>query len=107
MYVPYERSQRQHGKDSILFVINPENEIESPFTGHLLDILLASVFNIIFKKVYTMLQWVLTFLVIAIVAGILGFTGIAAAATEVAKIVFVIFLVLFVISLVTHLLKGK
>jgi uncharacterized membrane protein YtjA (UPF0391 family) len=45
-----------------------------------------------------MLNWALTFLVVAIVAAILGFGGIAATATEIAKLLFVIFLALFLIS---------
>jgi uncharacterized membrane protein YtjA (UPF0391 family) len=33
-----------------------------------------------------MLEWVLTFLVLAVVAGILGFTGIAIASAEIARV---------------------
>ena len=47
-----------------------------------------------------MLNWAITFLVIAIIAGILGFGGIAGTATGIAKTLFVIFLALFLISLV-------
>ncbi|HVO33681.1 MAG TPA: DUF1328 domain-containing protein [Elusimicrobiota bacterium] len=46
-----------------------------------------------------MLNWTLTFLVVALVAALFGFTGIAASAAGIAKILFGIFLVLFVISL--------
>jgi len=55
-----------------------------------------------------MLQWVLTFLIIALIAAVLGFTSIAQTAASVAQVIFFIFLVLFVISLVLHLVKrGK
>lgn len=45
-----------------------------------------------------MLNWAITFLVIALIAGLLGFTAIAGTAIGFAKIVFVVFLVLFVLS---------
>ncbi|HWA22558.1 MAG TPA: DUF1328 domain-containing protein [Caulobacterales bacterium] len=48
-----------------------------------------------------MLQWALTFFVLAIVAGVFGFGVIATAAAGIAKILFFLFLVLFVISLVS------
>jgi uncharacterized membrane protein YtjA (UPF0391 family) len=51
----------------------------------------------------TMLNWAITFFVIALIAAILGFTGVAVAAAGIAKLMFVIFLVLFLISLVAHL----
>jgi uncharacterized membrane protein YtjA (UPF0391 family) len=51
----------------------------------------------------TMLNWAITFFVIALIAAVLGFTGIAVAAAGIAKLMFVIFLVLFLISLVAHL----
>jgi uncharacterized membrane protein YtjA (UPF0391 family) len=47
-----------------------------------------------------MLQWALTFLVIALVAALFGFTGVYAAATDIARILFFVFLVLFIVSLV-------
>jgi uncharacterized membrane protein YtjA (UPF0391 family) len=47
-----------------------------------------------------MLQWALTFLVIALIAALFGFTGVYVAASEIARILFFVFLVLFVISLV-------
>ena len=47
-----------------------------------------------------MLNWAITFLVIAIITGMLGFGGIAGTATGIAKTLFVVFLVLFLISLV-------
>ncbi|MBP9854835.1 MAG: DUF1328 domain-containing protein [Candidatus Omnitrophica bacterium] len=46
-----------------------------------------------------MLNWAITFLVVAIIAGVLGFGGIAGVSMDFAKIVFFLFLVLFVVSL--------
>ena len=46
-----------------------------------------------------MLNWTITFLVIALIAAVLGFTGIAGAAAGIAKILFVMFLVIFGLSL--------
>jgi len=54
-----------------------------------------------------MLQWALTFLIIALVAGLLGFTGIYVAAAGIAKILFFIFLVLFLVSLIGGGLRGR
>jgi uncharacterized membrane protein YtjA (UPF0391 family) len=47
-----------------------------------------------------MLNWAVTFLVIALIAAVLGFGGIAGVASGFAKILFVAFLVAFVISLI-------
>jgi uncharacterized membrane protein YtjA (UPF0391 family) len=49
-----------------------------------------------------MLNWAVTFFIIALVAAVLGFTGVAVAAAGVAKILFVVFLVLFLVSLIAH-----
>ena len=49
-----------------------------------------------------MLNWAITFLVVALLAAILGFTGVAVAAAGIAKIFFFVFLVLFVVSLIGH-----
>jgi uncharacterized membrane protein YtjA (UPF0391 family) len=50
-----------------------------------------------------MLQYTVTFFIIAIIAAVFGFGGIAAGATEIAKILFFVFLVLTIISF----LKSK
>jgi uncharacterized membrane protein YtjA (UPF0391 family) len=50
-----------------------------------------------------MLNWVITFFVVALIAAVFGFTGIAVAAAGIAKLLFVIFLVLFLVSLFAHL----
>ncbi len=54
-----------------------------------------------------MLQWALTFLVIALIAAVLGFGGVAAISVDIAKILFVVFLILFVVAAVMHALRGK
>ena len=50
-----------------------------------------------------MLNWAISFFVIAIVAAVLGFTNISGSAIDIAKILFFVFLVLAVLSL----LLGK
>jgi uncharacterized membrane protein YtjA (UPF0391 family) len=49
-----------------------------------------------------MLNWAVTFFIIALIAAVLGFTGVAVAAAGIAKILFVVFLVLFLVSLIAH-----
>jgi uncharacterized membrane protein YtjA (UPF0391 family) len=46
-----------------------------------------------------MLNWALTFLIVAIIAAVLGFGGIAGDAAWIAHALFVVFLVLFLVSL--------
>ena len=45
-----------------------------------------------------MLNWAITFLVIALIAAVLGFGGLAGTAIGLAKILFFVFIVLFIIS---------
>ena len=47
-----------------------------------------------------MLQWALTFLIIALVAGLLGFFALAGLAMEIARVLFFVFLVLLIVSLI-------
>jgi uncharacterized membrane protein YtjA (UPF0391 family) len=47
-----------------------------------------------------MLNWALTFFVVAIVAAVLGFTNIAGSAVDIAKILFLVFLVLAIVSFI-------
>lgn len=54
-----------------------------------------------------MLNWALSFLLIAIVAAVFGFGGIAATAVDMARVLFFIFLVLFIVSLIAGLLRGR
>jgi uncharacterized membrane protein YtjA (UPF0391 family) len=53
-----------------------------------------------------MLNWVVTFLIIALVAGLLGFGGLAGASIEIAKIVFFVAIVLFAVSALVGLMRG-
>lgn len=54
-----------------------------------------------------MLNWAVTFLVIALIAALFGFGGIVGAAVGIAKILFFIFIVLFAISLIMSLVNGR
>jgi uncharacterized membrane protein YtjA (UPF0391 family) len=54
------------------------------------------------KRRIDMLNWAVTFFIVALVAALLGFTGIAVAFAGIAKIFFVVFLVLFLVSLIAH-----
>jgi uncharacterized membrane protein YtjA (UPF0391 family) len=54
-----------------------------------------------------MLDWVVTFFVLALIAGILGFSGIEVMSLDIARTLFYIFLVLFAISLLMRLLGGR
>ncbi len=47
-----------------------------------------------------MLNWAVTFFIIAIIAAVLGFTNIAGSAIDIAKILFVVFLVLALVSFI-------
>jgi uncharacterized membrane protein YtjA (UPF0391 family) len=47
-----------------------------------------------------MLNWAVTFFIVAIVAAVLGFTSIAGSAIDIAKILFLVFLVLAVVSFI-------
>ena len=52
-----------------------------------------------------MLNWALTFLVVALLAAVFGFTGIAGTAAGFARLLFFLFIVLFVISLIVPRLR--
>lgn len=54
-----------------------------------------------------MLNYAVTFLIIALLAALFGFTGIAAGAVEIARILFFVFLVLFAASLAMGLMRRK
>lgn len=57
------------------------------------------------ERIYVMLGWSLTFLVIALFAAVLGFGGVAGAAAGIAKILFFVFLVLFAVSLISRAVR--
>lgn len=54
-----------------------------------------------------MLNWVVTFLIIALVAALLGFGGIAGASLEIAKVIFFVALLLFAIAAIGGLVGGR
>ena len=47
-----------------------------------------------------MLNWAVTFFIIAIIAAVLGFTRIAGSAIDIAKILFFVFLILAAVSFI-------
>jgi uncharacterized membrane protein YtjA (UPF0391 family) len=49
------------------------------------------------------LNWAISFFLIAIVSALFGFSGIAAGAADIAQMLFVLFLVLFAVSLLIGL----
>ena len=54
-----------------------------------------------------MIQWVITFFVLAVLAAILGFGGLAGTFAEIAKFLAVLFVVLFVASLIYNIITGR
>jgi uncharacterized membrane protein YtjA (UPF0391 family) len=54
-----------------------------------------------------MIQWALTFLVVALIAGLLGFGGVAMLSADIARLLFVVFLILFAVAATMHALRGK
>ena len=54
-----------------------------------------------------MLQWALSFLILALVAGFLGFGGVAVMSIEIARMLFGVFIFLFVVTVIIHALRGK
>ena len=53
-----------------------------------------------------MLNWALTFLIVAIVAALFGFSGIAGEATNIAQTLFFVFLALLILSAFAHVIRG-
>lgn len=54
-----------------------------------------------------MLNWIITFFVLAIIAAFLGFGGLAGSFAQVAQILTGLFLILFLASLVYSLVTGR
>jgi uncharacterized membrane protein YtjA (UPF0391 family) len=54
-----------------------------------------------------MLQWTITFLILALVAGLLGFTGVAGTAASIAQVLFFVFIALLIVAGLTRALSGK
>ena len=54
-----------------------------------------------------MMNWVFTFLVLAVIAALLGFGGAAGTFVEIAKFLAVVFAVLFIATLIYSLVSGR
>jgi uncharacterized membrane protein YtjA (UPF0391 family) len=54
-----------------------------------------------------MLNYVVTFFILAVLAGIMGFGGLAADFAQIAKFLTLVFVLLFVVSLVRSLATGS
>lgn len=54
-----------------------------------------------------MLNWIITFFILAVLAAILGFGGLAGTFSQIAQFLAVLFVVLFVASLVYSAITGK
>ncbi len=54
-----------------------------------------------------LLDWALTFLILAVIAAIFGFGGIASTSAGIAQTLFFVFLVLFAISILFRLLGRR
>jgi uncharacterized membrane protein YtjA (UPF0391 family) len=54
-----------------------------------------------------MLNWMITFFILAVVAAIFGFGGLAGTFAEIAKFLAILFVALFVISLLYNLVTGR
>jgi uncharacterized membrane protein YtjA (UPF0391 family) len=55
----------------------------------------------------TMLNWIITFFLMAVVAAVLGFGGLAGTFAEIAKFLSIIFIVLFIASLIYSMVTGR
>lgn len=63
-------------------------------------------FHVNFLEVH-MLNWVITFFILAIVAAFFGFGGLAGTFAEIAKLLAIMFVVLFVASLIYSMVSGR
>jgi uncharacterized membrane protein YtjA (UPF0391 family) len=54
-----------------------------------------------------MLNWIVTFFILAVLAAFLGFTGLAGTFAEIAKFIAIVFVVLFIASLVYRMITGR
>lgn len=59
------------------------------------------------SEVIHMLNWALTFFVLALVAAFLGFFALAGLAAEIAKLLLLAFVVLLLISMLSGALRGR
>ena len=54
-----------------------------------------------------MLNWVITFFILAVLAAFLGFGGLAGTFSQIAEFLAVLFVVLFVTSLIYSMITGR
>ena len=54
-----------------------------------------------------MLNWIITFFVMAVVATLLGFGGLAGTFVEIAKFLSVLFVILFLATLIYSMVTGR
>ena len=54
-----------------------------------------------------MLNWVVTFFLLAVIAAVLGFGGLAGTFADIAKFLAVIFVIMFLASLVYGMVTGR
>jgi len=54
-----------------------------------------------------MLQWIITFFILAIIAGFLGFGGLAGAFAQVAQLLTGLFVILFIAGLIYTIISGR
>lgn len=54
-----------------------------------------------------MLNWIVTFFILAILAALLGFGGLAGTFSQIAQFLAVVFVVLFVASLIYSMITGR
>lgn len=54
-----------------------------------------------------MLQWMITFFILAVIAAVFGFGGLAGTFADIAKFLAILFVVLFVASLVYNMITGR
>jgi uncharacterized membrane protein YtjA (UPF0391 family) len=62
---------------------------------------------IVIKGEIAMLNWIITFFILAVAAAVLGFGGLAGTFAEIAKFLAVLFVVIFVATLVYSLITGR
>jgi uncharacterized membrane protein YtjA (UPF0391 family) len=54
-----------------------------------------------------MLNWIITFFVLAVLAAVLGFGGLAGTFSQIAQFLAVLFVILFVASLIYNMVTGR
>ena len=55
----------------------------------------------------SIMNWIITFFLLAVVAAVLGFGGLAGTFAEIAKFLALVFVILFVASLIYSIITGR